>query len=164
MFKDMFNTFFSIRLMAIGDQAVAFASTVVIEVIKRLYALVLFILPYLFILRYKRNISYSRKFKLYEVLVLCCSLIFLVVGLNVNKEVKELVYNIDNNASDVEKLGVNVSTYLDLKRIFIPVKEEIVINNIDEVDEEDIAKYLLYKEGMFCIIEIKLKVDMFGFI
>ena len=141
MFKDMFNTFFSIRLMAIGDQAVAFASTVVIEVIKRLYALVLFILPYLFILRYKRNVSYSRKFKLYEIILLICYIIFLVIGLNVNKEIKELVYNIDNNASDVEKLGVNVSTYLDLKRIFIPVKEEIVINNIDEVNEEEVKEY-----------------------
>ena len=141
MFKDMFNTFFSIRLMAIGDQAVAFASTVLVELLKRSYALIIFALPYLFSLRYKRNISYTKKYKLYEFIMLICSILLFVLSININSNTKDLVYRIDNNASDVEKLGVNFSTYLDLKRIFIPIKEEIIVNNIDVVDEEEVKEY-----------------------
>ena len=149
MFKDIFNTFFSIRLIAIGDQAVGFFGTLIVELIKRLYALIIFVLPYLFTLRYKRNISYSNKFHLRELLILIVSLGLFILFVNVNQSANDLFYKIDNNASNVEKLGVNVSTYLDLKRIIFPVKEEIVVNDIDEkVDEKTIKEYGYNKEDI----------------
>ena len=149
MFKDIFNTFFSIRLIAIGDQAVGFFGTLIVELIKRLYALIIFVLPYLFTLRYKRNISYSNKFHLRELLILIASLGLFILFVNINQSANDLFYKIDNNASNVEKLGVNVSTYLDLKRIIFPVKEEIVVNDIDEkVDEKTIKEYGYNKEDI----------------
>lgn len=129
MFKNMFNTFFSIRLMAIGDQAIAFASTVVLEVLKRLPILILFILPYLFALRYKKNFNFNYKHIYLELVCMVLSTGLFLVTIIVNKNINELFYNIDNNASNVEKMGVNVASYLDIKRIFFPITEEITINN-----------------------------------
>ena len=143
MFKNLFNTFFSIRLIAIGDQAMGFFGSMVVEILKRIYALVLFMLPYLFALRYKRNISYKKKFRKTDLLVLGISILLFILFININSTAKELFYKVDNNASNVEKLGVNVATYLDLKRLVFPIKEDIISNGgIEEkVEEEKVKEY-----------------------
>ena len=45
---------------------------------------------------------------------------------------------------NIEKMGVSVSTYLDLKRIVIPVKEEILTNNLN-MDTIDNNKEVVYE-------------------
>ena len=133
MFKSLFNTFFSFHLLGVSDQAAAFIGDALLEMLKRIPILLLFILPFIFVLIYKRNLSCERnKSKRLNDLIIFISsfILFMLITLFV-PYINELFYKVDNNAMNVEKLGVNVATYLDIKRIFFPIKEELLTENLN---------------------------------
>lgn len=142
LFKSLFNTFFSFHLLGISDQAATFIGDAVLEILKRLPILVLFLLPFVFVIIYKKRLSYKKKrngFLYVLILIIIFSGLF-ILSININNERKDLFYNIDNNAMNIEKMGLNISAYLDIKRIFVPVDEKIIVeNNEEKLTEEEIS-------------------------
>ena len=128
LFKSVFNTYFSIHLLGVSDQAIAFMGTLIELVIKALPVLILYLIPFALVLKFKKNITFKRNKKIFIInfISLIISIVLFVFMINVNSEVKSLFYEIDNNAMNMEKLGVNVSTYLDIKRIFVKVEEKFI--------------------------------------
>ncbi len=140
VFKRIFNTFFSFHLLGISDQAVAFMDTTISEVLKNFSFLLLFIIPFIVIILFNKKINYKKnnikQFTL-NLLFLAVSIVLFIISINSNNEIKELFYNIDSNAMNVEKMGINVSTYLDIKRIINPIEEKVVLDEIPEVIENN---------------------------
>lgn len=139
VFKCIFNTFFSVSLFKISDQAVTFIDEAVLEVIKNIPKIIVILIPLILVIIFKKHISYKKIHKKYylnyliSLILAVCSLLILV---NCDKESNILFYNVDNNALNIEHFGVSASTYLDFKRCFIPVKEDININ-IDDYRPRD---------------------------
>ena len=139
LFKSLFNTFFSFHLLGISDQAATFIGDAVMEIIKRLPILILFLIPFIFILIYKKRLLF-RKSKRNIILQAIIFIVFIglfILSINLSTENKQLFNDIDNNAMNIEKMGLNVSTYLDIKRMFIPVEEKIESDNLIEILTEE---------------------------
>ena len=135
LFKDLFNTYFSIHLAGVSDQAFQFLGATIAEIFKRFYMLLLFLLPFFLCLRYKKNISYEKS--AIEYISLALGLILFNVCIRCNQEINELYFNVDNNAMNIEKMGVTIATYLDFKRVLFPVKENILLEEDIMVDDKN---------------------------
>ena len=134
MFKSLFNTFFSFHLLGISDQAATFIGDAVMEIIKRLPILLLFLLPFIFVLIFKNRLSFRKKTRnnIVQIIALLFTVGLFIVSINLNPESKQLFSEVDNNAMNIEKLGLNVATYLDVKRIFFPIAEKIEQSDLVE--------------------------------
>ena len=134
MFKSLFNTFFSFHLLGISDQAATFIGDAVMEIIKRLPILLLFLLPFIFVIIFKNRLSFRKKKRnnIVQIIALIFTVGLFIVSINLNPESKQLFSEVDNNAMNIEKLGLNVATYLDVKRIFFPIAEKIEQSDLVE--------------------------------
>lgn len=143
MFKSLFNTFFSFHLLGISDQAVTFLEDTIKEIIKRLPMLVLFLIPFVFILLYKNKLSFRKRTRniILQVIALLCVIGSFILCINFNQERKQLFNEVDNNAMNIEKMGLNVATYLDLKRMIFPIEEKIFGEEIHEEFTEEEKSY-----------------------
>ena len=143
MFKSLFNTFFSFHLLGISDQAVTFLEDTIKEIIKRLPMLLLFLIPFVFILLYKNKLSFRKRTRniILQVIALLCVIGSFVLCINFNQERKQLFNEVDNNAMNIEKMGLNVATYLDLKRMIFPIEEKISGEEIHEEFTEEEKSY-----------------------
>ena len=140
MFKSLFNTFFSFHLLGISDQAATFIGDAVMEIIKRLPILLLFLLPFIFVLIFKNRLSFRKKTRnnIVQIIALLFTVGLFIVSINLNPESKQLFSEVDNNAMNIEKLGLNVATYLDVKRIFFPIAEKIEQSDlVEDFTEEE---------------------------
>lgn len=141
LFKSLFNTFFSFHLLGISDQAATFIGDAVMEILKRLPILLLFLIPFIFLIILKNRLSFRKKLRnnIIQIIGLVLTICLFMVSINISVEKKQLFNEIDNNAMNIEKLGLNVSTYLDIKRMFVPVEEKIDTSNniVEEFTEKE---------------------------
>ena len=63
VFKKVFNTFFSISIFKLSDQALAFKGTVVLEIIENIYGILLMFIPYILVIIFNKKINFHRIFK-----------------------------------------------------------------------------------------------------
>ena len=146
VFKKIFNTFFSITLFKIADQALTFTGTAVLEVLKMLPLVLIMLVPIILVLVFKKNINFHKsKHKLAyiaRVVLFIVTILLFVLSVNLNKEAHYLFYEVDNSSLNFEKLGLNVSVYLDTKKSLFGFSEQIDIveNEKIEVPEIDNTK------------------------
>ena len=142
LFKRIFNTFFSVNLFEIADQAVQFSSTAIMELFKNIPFIILLFLPYIIVLliRFRVNYHHVKNKKIYIIdisLFLIMTLLFISI-LQINKTNDNSAYilwnKVNNNAINVERMGVGVSTYLDIKRSVFGFNEALDIINSDNVN------------------------------
>jgi lipoteichoic acid synthase len=153
VFHHIFNTFFSIHIFGIADQALTFSGTALLEIFKNLPIIFLFFIPYILIRAYKHQINFhyilDKKLYLKKGLSFIILVVFFIILLQVGKGNNysgyNLFYEVDNNAMDMEKLGVNIATYLDIKKSVLGFNE--TIGNVDPLTEttedskQDTKKY-----------------------
>ena len=143
LFKSLFNTFFSFHLLGISDQAATFIGDAVMEILKRLPILLLFLIPFVFMIIYKNKLSFRKKTRniIAQFIILLFTVGLFIVVVNVNTESKQLFNEVDNNAMNIEKMGLNVATYLDIKRMVLPIEEKIETPEIEEEFTEEEKSY-----------------------
>lgn len=151
VFKKIFNTFFCISLLGLSDQAAAFAGTAVSETIKNIFGVIVLLIPLILIIIFREKIDYKRitikKSLFYGIKIIASILIFILslqIGKNASSSGYQLFYKQQNNAMNMEKLGINVSTYLDVKRMFFKLDEEIIINPKKKEEEKPKEKVYEY--------------------
>lgn len=139
--KRICDSFFSIASFSLASQVKDFAD-VALQKIASDYLLVLLILiPLIFtlIIREKLDIYRQslREFGQKVLLFVCLLLVTLFFTNTINgfSKAKELIYDVNNFELSIEKIGVISTTYLDVKRIFWPLNEEITINKQQEKKE-----------------------------
>ena len=140
VFKKVFNTFFSISIFKLSDQALAFKGTVVLEIIENIYGILLMFIPYILVIIFNKKINFHHvnKRNLIEYLSLFVIYIPLFyLGIYSSDEANKLWYKIDNHALNVEKLGVSAATYLNIKREIFGFEEDFDFENVYIDDNED---------------------------
>src|SRR5574344_2017366 len=144
IFKKIFNTFFSINLFEIADQAVQFSSTAIMEIIKNIPLLLFLFLPYFLVLIYSSKINFhhpiNKKIYVCDFIITIIAILLFGLSLQIGKVDSNSAYvswnEVDNNTINMEHLGVGISTYLDLKRFLFGFSESISITDNDIVTEE----------------------------
>ena len=148
IFKNIFNTFFSINLFELADQAFQFSGTAIMEIVKNIPVIILFFIPYIIALLIRFNINYhhvvNKKIYIIDSVLLLLGIIVFNGFLQLNKDDDTSAYvlwhNVNNNAINVEKMGIGVSTYLDIKRSLFGFNEPLAIindNNENRTDTTD---------------------------
>ena len=148
IFKNIFNTFFSVNLFELADQALQFSGTAIMEIVKNIPVLILFFIPYIVSLLMRFNINYhhvvNKKIYFIDIALLILGIIVFNGFLQLNKDDDTSAYilwhNVNNNAINVEKMGVGVSTYLDIKRSLFGFNEPLAIINDNKDDDTDTAE------------------------
>lgn len=159
VFEKIFDSFFSLSVFKLSDQGLKFASNGVFGVLKNIYGVLLLFLPLILIIVYSDRLCF-KKMKLKEIPFYLGFMIvfFFVFGFNVSSQkgirysAYDLYYNINDNALNIEKLGLMNATFIDIDRSIRGFDEKIVVeNNIDKNDDK--------KDDIFTYEDNKLDID-----
>ena len=141
IFYKVFVSPFSMTLLKQSDQTLKFPKNIVISILQNFHMLVLFFLPIILLIIFKKKIKYE-KYNYKEIIKYCCVFVLAIsiyVG-NIFVQPREIggIYNLyyeTNNVSlNIENLGVMGATYLDVKRLIFGFNEKIM--NVDVLEEE----------------------------
>lgn len=143
VFYNIFKVYFSLSNLALGDQAATFAGTAFKGILHDIFHILIFLIPFLFILIFKKKVKFKKNNKKENILFIS---IFIITLLLFNVRILltkgksngtyDLYHNINEVSLNINRLGVLNSYYLDLKRVifgFEPTK-------ISHVDESDLNK------------------------
>ena len=137
--KKVFGFYFSFNLFKLTDQVLKFGNETIISILKNIYAIVLFFLPLIFLIIYRRKIVKETNILKYIcVLLIGIGLFGLDIKLQKNNEnsIYYLYTSINDTSLNNEKLGVINSGILDLHRTIFGFKEKIEpVISIDESDD-----------------------------
>ena len=137
--KKVFGFYFSFNLFKLTDQVLKFGNETIISILKNVYAIVLFFLPLIFLIIYRRKmVKETNILKYICVLLIGIGLFGLDIKLQKNNEnsIYYLYTSINDTSLNNEKLGVINSGILDLHRTIFGFKEKIEpVISIDESDD-----------------------------
>ena len=149
IFYKVLLTPFSILLFRQTDQTLKFGKNIIISIFSNIYIIVLFAIPILLLILYRKKINYDKKelmlIKKYSVIVIVSLMIYisniLIQSDGVNSTYS-LFYDTNNISLNIEKLGIVPATYLDLKRTIFGFNEKIVMpEKITEDDSDELFSY-----------------------
>lgn len=146
IFNTIFKTYFSISVLTISDQVNSFKSDLVRFIIENIFIIILFYIPFIFILIYRKKIKFY-KFEKMDILfcILLIIPIFSIVGFDIlytkgiDNSSYELIFNTYNNDLNVTKFGVLPSLVLDIKEKFNTHESDFIY--VSKEPEETIKEY-----------------------
>ena len=135
IFKKVFNTYFCLSLFGLSDQAIAFSQTAIIEILKNIIPLLILFLPFILSFLSSKYFDFSKpnnKKSLINLLTILLSIIVLNIITYQTKDKENSLYSkfhgLNNNALNVETIGVLPAFYLDFK--------DLVMNNHKDIEFE----------------------------
>ncbi len=143
IFKKVFNTYFCLSLFGLSDQAIAFSQTAIIEILKNIIPLLILFLPFILSFLYSKYFDFSKpnnKKSIINLLTIILSIIVLNIITYQTKDKENSLYSkfhgLNNNALNVETIGVLPAFYLDFKDIVMNNHKDIEIE-IPSIDEDN---------------------------
>ena len=143
IFKKVFNTYFCLSLFGLSDQAIAFSQTAIIEILKNIIPLLILFLPFILSFLYSKYFDFSKpnnKKSIINLLTILLSIIVLNIITYQTKDKENSLYSkfhgLNNNALNVETIGVLPAFYLDFKDIVMNNHKDIEIE-IPSIDEDN---------------------------
>lgn len=143
IFKKVFNTYFCLSLFGLSDQAIAFSQTAIIEILKNIIPLLILFLPFILSFLSSKYFDFSKpdnKKSLINLLTILLSIIVLNIVTYQTKDKENSLYSkfhgLNNNALNVETIGVLPAFYLDFKDIVMNNHKDIEIE-IPSIDEDN---------------------------
>lgn len=143
IFKKVFNTYFCLSLFGLSDQAIAFSKTAIIEILKNIVPLLILFLPIILSLIYSKYFDFnklSNKKSAINLLTILLSLLALNIVIYQTKDKENSLYSqfhgLNNNALNVETIGVLPAFYLDFKDLVMHNHEDIEIE-IPSINEDN---------------------------
>lgn len=143
IFKKVFNTYFCLSLFGLSDQAIAFSQTAIIEILKNIIPLLILFLPFILSFLYSKYLDFSKpnnKKSIINLLTILLSIIVLNIVTYQTKDKENSLYSkfhgLNNNALNVETIGVLPAFYLDFKDIVMNNHKDIEIE-IPSIDEDN---------------------------
>ena len=150
-FKSSIKTFFTISLFKISDQAVGFIGEFFYIILKNLYGIIIFFLPFILLIVCRQKIDYEveKEGRLYLISYLVIAPLvyfgytyYLKYRDNSTISLYDLYYNTDNIPLSIQRLGLLPSTGLDVYRSVFGFEEKIIKVEYEEEDnEEEIFSY-----------------------
>ncbi len=151
VFKKIFDTFFSISYLKLADQGLEFKDVAITKMGENISIIIFLIIPIILFITFRKRIyveKISLKTFIKKIVTIIVLSLVLLLGINILKnssEAYQLVYKINNNALNQEKLGVNFSTTLDLTKLLVGFEEKISIidkpNKPEKPDKPDEPQY-----------------------
>ena len=148
IFYKVLLTPFSISLFRQTDQVLDFAENVVISILQNLHVILLFFVPLIIFIIFRKKIFKNRlDAKNIFITVICLILSIGLYLLNIFIQDRDTgsIYNLyfeTNNVSlNIERLGVMAATVLDVERSIFGFEEKIKEVNLDEEDTEELYEY-----------------------
>ena len=149
IFYKVFITPFSIALFRQSDQPLQFGGEIVKAIVNNLHILLLFFIPILLLIIFKKKIKYERvnlKYLFVYIGIIICSIGLFIGNIFIQNKDTGSIYNLyyeTNNVSlNIERLGVMSATYLDFKRTIFCFNEKIKDVNLEEDnDSDDLFEY-----------------------
>lgn len=143
IFKKVFNTYFCLSLFGLSDQAIAFSQTAFIEILKNIIPLLILFLPFILSFLSSKYFDFSKpdnKKSLINLLTILLSIIVLNIITYQTKDKENSLYSkfhgLNNNALNVETIGVLPAFYLDFKDLVMNNHKDIEIE-IPSIDEDN---------------------------
>ncbi len=155
IFNAIFDTQFSLSVLKLSDQGLKFAKSGLIEIANHFYGVLLLFLPLVLSILYRKKIDYQKLTlkNIYIIIPLFIISIFTFI-FNINNQkntrysIYDLYHNINDNALNIEKLGVLNATFLDIDRTIRGFEEHIITtdnqnkdNTTPKSDEYDVKEY-----------------------
>lgn len=155
IFNAIFDTQFSLSVLKLSDQGLKFAKSGLIEIANHFYGVLLLFLPLVLIILYRKKIDYQKLTlkNIYIIIPLFIISIFTFI-FNINNQkntrysIYDLYHNINDNALNIEKLGVLNATFLDIDRTIRGFEEHIITtdnqnkdNTTPKSDEDEVKEY-----------------------
>lgn|SRR5574344_357234 len=144
-FKLIFNTFFSISILGIAGQAAQFIDTTILEIFKNIFVILLMFVPLVIGIIFRKRINLERHTKtgllftlLYITLFIALYQDVLLFNASSSNSAYKLYHKIENNALNIENLGILSSTYLEVKRLLFGFDEELVDVKIDKTETNEL--------------------------
>lgn len=155
IFKKVFNTYFCLSLFGLSDQAIAFTVTALLEILKNIILLIILFIPFflsLFLSKYIDFKKLKKKSSIMYILLLFIPISVLEVIIYSSKTKDNSLYmqihSLNNNAVNIETLGVFPAFYLDLKDLITSkstTEIELPSYNVDTKDEEETPDEKVYE-------------------
>lgn len=139
VFKKIYDTFFCISVLSLSDQALAFTDTAILEISKRVLQLIFFIIPIILLIIFRKKLDFEKiskkefSYLILVIVVIPVIILMLFLSRNNYNSYYYLFYKVNNNALNIENVGIITSTYLDLKRSIFGFKESLIIDNNDNI-------------------------------
>ena len=149
IFYKVLLTPFSVALFRQTDQVLDFAENVIISIIQNLHVILLFFVPLILFILFRKKLFKSRlifKEGLIALGILICSLGLYTLNIFVQGKEAGSAYNLyfeTNNVSlNIERLGVMAATLLDVNRFVFGFDEKIQKVEIEEeLDNDELFEY-----------------------
>lgn len=151
IFKSFLQTFFSLSMFKLSDQAMGFAGETFKVIINNLHYLILFFIPFILLIIFRKRLDFDirgNKLCLFSYIILI-PLSFLSYRLYINStknsdnlSLYDLYYNVDNISLNIQKLGVLASTGIDIYRNIFGFEDKIItVNYENNEDKEEVFIY-----------------------
>lgn len=155
IFNAIFDTQFSLSVLKLSDQGLKFVKSGLIEIANHFYGVLLLFLPLVLSILYRKKINYQKLTlkNIYIIIPLFIISIFTFI-FNINNQkntrysIYDLYHNINDNALNIEKLGVLNATFLDIDRTIRGFEEHIITtdnqnkdNTTPKSDEDEVIEY-----------------------
>ena len=123
IFKLKMGVFFSINSLGLANQLTSFLTDTFQTIFNNFFIIILLFIPFILTIIFNKKINYSKtnykKIIIYLIIITSSITIFhLSMIINKDKEYStyKLYNEINNHSLTVEKLGINISSYLEIKR------------------------------------------------
>ena len=146
--KSFLDSFFSFSMFSIADQVTSFMDEVFKAIFYNLYGIVLFFIPFIIFIVFKKKFDFNilkqeKKYLLLQLFLIPLSICSYRLYLDTKKDetlsIYDLYYNVNNPNLAIQKLGVLSSAYLDVTRSIFGFEEKITtIKEVEEKKEEEI--------------------------
>lgn len=150
VFKRVFESFFQISLISLGDQVLSFGKETILSILSNFHYIIIFFLPLIVFIFLRKKLHLQKLTFKKNVIIL--GLFFIVIGslftylnmFNKNSDLYRLIYKIHDNSQNIEKTGVLGAGILDIYKTLTKFEEEIIIVEppVEEQErEEETIKY-----------------------
>lgn len=153
IFKQVFNSFFQISLLSLGDQILSFGKETFISILSNFHYVILLFIPLIIFITIRKKIDLeklilSKGLIFFGAFLLSIGSFFIYVKIMGEDNITyKLIYELNDNSQNMEKLGVLHSFVLDLGKTITGFEEEVIIvDNIpvkieQEEQKEEIIEY-----------------------
>lgn len=144
IFNNVFKSYFSFSLLGLSDQLASFINEVIDSIIGNIFVAILFFIPFILSIILRKKII-IKKYDLLNFLLNTLTIIlsFALLAFNIylkkdgDNSIYKLLFNVNENALNIEKMGVLPSAFIDIQRAFLGF--DVKIEQV--VEEQQITEY-----------------------
>lgn len=155
VFKSSMQTYFSISLFKLSDQATTFFGKTLEIIFSNLYGMIILFIPLIVLIIFRKKLDYNiekEKIYLFIYIILiplsyCSYRLYLSSRKSEELSIYDLYYNVDNISLSVQKLGVLSSLGVDVYRSIFGFEDKLIdIKTVDNTNSNS-SDVSIYKEN-----------------